>query len=90
MEVPYLDSSQNCLYPLHYGAYVNVFLVFSPDVTHEKSGMLIWPWGRLWHALPAIIARRLRHSEELAMETDSGNGLKSRSCNTMALQTRPT
>ncbi|KAF4448035.1 hypothetical protein F53441_8510 [Fusarium austroafricanum] len=43
-------------YPSHYGAYVNVFAGFSPEVNLENSGTFISPWGRLWHALPAMVA----------------------------------
>ncbi|KAF5648559.1 general amidase [Fusarium sp. NRRL 52700] len=42
-------------YPSHYGGYVNIFAGFSPEVTLENSGRFISPWGRLWHALPAMV-----------------------------------
>ncbi|KAF5536688.1 Oxidoreductase short-chain dehydrogenase [Fusarium napiforme] len=42
-------------YPSHYGGYVNIFAGFSPDVTLGNSGRFISPWGRLWHALPAMV-----------------------------------
>ncbi|KAF4973192.1 hypothetical protein FSARC_444 [Fusarium sarcochroum] len=44
------------LYPPVYGGYVNIFAGFSPDVTLENSGRFISPWGRLWHALPDMVA----------------------------------
>ncbi|KAI1362014.1 hypothetical protein F5Y08DRAFT_313395 [Xylaria arbuscula] len=34
------------LYPPKYGAYTNVFAGFSPEVTIEKSGQFVGPWGR--------------------------------------------
>ncbi|KAJ4245043.1 short-chain alcohol dehydrogenase [Fusarium torreyae] len=43
-------------FPPVYGGYVNVFAGFSPDVTIENSGRFISPWGRLWHALPDMVA----------------------------------
>ncbi|KAM0560004.1 hypothetical protein ACHAPJ_003960 [Fusarium lateritium] len=43
-------------FPPVYGGYVNVFAGFSPDVTLENSGRFISPWGRLWHALPDMVA----------------------------------
>ncbi|KAH7150898.1 amidase signature domain-containing protein [Fusarium sp. MPI-SDFR-AT-0072] len=42
-------------YPPRYGGYVNIFAGFSPEVTLENSGRFISPWGRLWHALPAMV-----------------------------------
>ncbi|KAI1120720.1 hypothetical protein F5Y10DRAFT_289358 [Nemania abortiva] len=34
------------LYPPRYGAYTNVFAGFSPEVTREKSGQFVSPWGQ--------------------------------------------
>ncbi|OAQ92093.1 short-chain dehydrogenase protein [Purpureocillium lilacinum] len=36
------------LYPPIYGAYTNLFAGFSPEVTADKSGSYIAPWGQLW------------------------------------------
>ncbi|KAJ6440731.1 short-chain dehydrogenase protein [Purpureocillium lavendulum] len=36
------------LYPPVYGAYTSLFAGFSPEVTAEKSGSYIAPWGQLW------------------------------------------
>ncbi|KAM0425967.1 hypothetical protein ACHAPT_008906 [Fusarium lateritium] len=44
------------LYPTIYGAYTNLFAGFSPEVTLEKSGTFVAPWGRLWHATKDMIA----------------------------------
>ncbi|KAK6075025.1 putative short-chain dehydrogenase [Seiridium cupressi] len=37
------------LNPPVYGAYTNIFAGFSPEVTLEKSGQFIAPWGRFWN-----------------------------------------
>ncbi|KAI0113648.1 hypothetical protein GGR51DRAFT_546881 [Nemania sp. FL0031] len=34
------------LYPPRYGAYTNVFAGFSPEVTLQKSGQFVAPWGQ--------------------------------------------
>ncbi|KAI1734296.1 hypothetical protein F4680DRAFT_438898 [Xylaria scruposa] len=34
------------LHPPRYGAYTNVFAGFSPEVTREKSGQFVAPWGQ--------------------------------------------
>ncbi|KAM6510079.1 short-chain alcohol dehydrogenase [Fusarium falciforme] len=44
------------LYPTIYGAYTNIFAGFSPEVTLEKSGTFVAPWGRLWHATKDMVA----------------------------------
>ncbi|GAW25441.1 putative short-chain dehydrogenase [Rosellinia necatrix] len=36
------------LYPSLYGAYTCLFAAFSPEITLEKSGSYVAPWGRLW------------------------------------------
>ncbi|KAL9560699.1 hypothetical protein ACKAV7_015190 [Fusarium commune] len=51
-------------YPPQYGGYVNIFAGFSPEVTLENSGRFISPWGRLWHALPAMIKGSKTEDEE--------------------------
>ncbi|CAI6094161.1 unnamed protein product [Clonostachys chloroleuca] len=40
------------LYPSVYGAYTNIFSAFSPQVTSERSGSFVAPWGRLWQVTP--------------------------------------
>ncbi|KAF4124729.1 Short-chain dehydrogenase [Geosmithia morbida] len=35
-------------YPSVYGAYTELFCACSPDVTLEKSGSHVAPWGRFW------------------------------------------
>ncbi|VUC25675.1 unnamed protein product [Clonostachys rosea] len=40
------------LHPAVYGAYTNVFSAFSPQVTSERSGSFVAPWGRLWQMTP--------------------------------------
>ncbi|KAK9417645.1 putative short-chain dehydrogenase protein [Seiridium unicorne] len=37
------------LNPPVYGAYTNIFAGFSPEVTLEKSGQFMAPWGRFWN-----------------------------------------
>ncbi|RSM19681.1 hypothetical protein CDV31_001568 [Fusarium ambrosium] len=44
------------LFPTIYGAYTNIFAGFSPEVTLEKSGTFVAPWGRLWHATKDMVA----------------------------------
>ncbi|KAH8651200.1 hypothetical protein BX600DRAFT_418388 [Xylariales sp. PMI_506] len=36
------------LHPPVYGAYTSLFAGFSPEVTMEKSGLHVAPWGQLW------------------------------------------
>ncbi|KAJ4422057.1 short-chain alcohol dehydrogenase [Gnomoniopsis sp. IMI 355080] len=36
------------LHPPVYGAYTNIFAAFSPEITIEKSGSYIAPWGQFW------------------------------------------
>ncbi|KAI2617418.1 NAD(P)-binding protein [Hypoxylon sp. NC1633] len=36
------------LYPVIFGTYTELFAGFSPEVTLEKSGQFIAPWGKLW------------------------------------------
>ncbi|KAI3323023.1 NAD(P)-binding protein [Xylariaceae sp. AK1471] len=37
------------LHPPRYGAYTNLFAGFSPEITLEKSGEFIAPWGKFWN-----------------------------------------
>ncbi|KAI1451220.1 NAD(P)-binding protein [Annulohypoxylon moriforme] len=43
-------------YPSLYGAYVCLFAGISPQVSLEKSGRHIAPWGRLWTVSNAMVA----------------------------------
>ncbi|KAI0525390.1 hypothetical protein F5B22DRAFT_589735 [Xylaria bambusicola] len=36
------------LYPTIYGAYTCLYAAFSPDITCEKSGTHVSPWGQIW------------------------------------------
>ncbi|KAI1824177.1 hypothetical protein F4861DRAFT_539350 [Xylaria intraflava] len=36
------------LHPSVYGAYTCLYAAFSPEITIEKSGSYVAPWGRLW------------------------------------------
>ncbi|KAL2674081.1 hypothetical protein Neosp_012527 [[Neocosmospora] mangrovei] len=44
------------LFPTIYGAYTNIFAGFSPEVTLERSGQFVAPWGRMWHATKDMVA----------------------------------
>ncbi|KAF3013214.1 hypothetical protein E8E14_005612 [Neopestalotiopsis sp. 37M] len=51
------------LYPPVFGAYTNLFAAFSPDVTLEKSGTFIAPWGQFWKVSPEMLAGAKPRSE---------------------------
>ncbi|KAK8029893.1 hypothetical protein PG993_011184 [Apiospora rasikravindrae] len=44
------------LHPPVFGAYTNLFAAFSPQVTLEKSGTFIAPWGQFWDVSPQMLA----------------------------------
>ncbi|GAW12476.1 hypothetical protein ANO14919_018460 [Xylariales sp. No.14919] len=43
------------LHPPIYGAYTCLFAAFSPEITLEKSGTYVAPWGQLWKVAPAMV-----------------------------------
>ncbi|KAI1305624.1 hypothetical protein F5Y03DRAFT_355353 [Xylaria venustula] len=43
------------LHPPIYGAYTCLFAAFSPEITLEKSGSYVSPWGRLWDVAPDMV-----------------------------------
>ncbi|KAI0490442.1 hypothetical protein F4859DRAFT_458034 [Xylaria cf. heliscus] len=43
------------LHPSIYGAYTCLFAAFSPEVTLEKSGSHIAPWGQLWNVTADMV-----------------------------------
>ncbi|KAI1429629.1 hypothetical protein F5Y12DRAFT_727151 [Xylaria sp. FL1777] len=43
------------LHPPLYGAYTCLFAAFSPEVTLEKSGTHVAPWGQLWDVAPDMV-----------------------------------
>ncbi|TGJ81255.1 hypothetical protein E0Z10_g7513 [Xylaria hypoxylon] len=43
------------LHPPIYGAYTCLFAAFSPEITLEKSGTQVAPWGQLWDAVPDMV-----------------------------------
>ncbi|KAH8882166.1 NAD(P)-binding protein [Thozetella sp. PMI_491] len=43
------------LYPPVYGAYTTIFAAFSPEVTVEKSGTFVAPWGRFWDVSKELV-----------------------------------
>ncbi|KAM0443753.1 hypothetical protein ACHAO4_010434 [Trichoderma viride] len=43
------------LYPPIHGAYTNLFAAFSPQITIEKSGTFVAPWGKLWNVSKEMI-----------------------------------
>ncbi|KAI0456829.1 hypothetical protein F5B21DRAFT_513152 [Xylaria acuta] len=42
------------LHPPIYGAYTCLFAAFSPEITLEKSGSYVAPWGQLWDVAPEM------------------------------------
>lgn len=51
------------LYPPIYGAYTNLFAAFSPEVTLEKSGSFVAPWGQFWNVSKEMVAGSIPKSE---------------------------
>ncbi|UKZ52455.1 hypothetical protein TrVGV298_006232 [Trichoderma virens] len=51
------------LYPPIYGAYTNLFAGFSPEVTLEKTGTFVAPWGQFWTLSKEMIAGSISKSE---------------------------
>ncbi|KAK7750954.1 short-chain alcohol dehydrogenase [Diatrype stigma] len=51
------------LFPPVYGAYTELFAAVSPELTPDKSGAYIYPWGRLG-SLPAGIENSLKTGSE--------------------------
>ncbi|ETS73707.1 hypothetical protein PFICI_14653 [Pestalotiopsis fici W106-1] len=51
------------LYPPVFGAYTNLFAAFSPDITLEKSGTFVAPWGQFWDVSPEMLAGAKSTSE---------------------------
>ncbi|KAH6603969.1 short-chain dehydrogenase [Trichoderma cornu-damae] len=43
------------LHPPVYGAYTNLFAAFSPQVTIERSGNFVAPWGKFWNVSKEMI-----------------------------------
>ncbi|KAI1745532.1 NAD(P)-binding protein [Xylaria scruposa] len=43
------------LYPPKMGAYTVLFATLSPEVTLDKSGMFIAPWGQLWEVSKGMV-----------------------------------
>ncbi|KAI0123776.1 hypothetical protein BJ170DRAFT_674699 [Xylariales sp. AK1849] len=43
------------LHPPVYGAYTNLFAGVSPEITLEKSGSYVAPWGKLWQVSDDMI-----------------------------------
>ncbi|KUI56509.1 hypothetical protein VP1G_03814 [Cytospora mali] len=57
--------------PAKFGAYTELFAGFSPDVTVEKNGSFLLPWGR-FGSIPDHIAKSMRE------ESQGGTGLSKR------------
>ncbi|KAI0413123.1 hypothetical protein F5X98DRAFT_353019 [Xylaria grammica] len=51
------------LYPPKMGAYTVLFAALSPEVTLDKSGRFIAPWGRFWDVSPELVAATKPKSE---------------------------
>ena len=51
------------LYPAIYGAYTELWTALSPDLTPERSGAYIVPWGRIGSFRPDIEAATKPTSE---------------------------
>ncbi|KAI3321847.1 NAD(P)-binding protein [Xylariaceae sp. AK1471] len=43
------------LHPSVYGAYTCIYAAFSPEITLEKSGTYVAPWGKLWDVAPEMV-----------------------------------
>ncbi|KAF2963622.1 hypothetical protein GQX73_g9956 [Xylaria multiplex] len=43
------------LHPTIYGAYTCLFAAFSSEITLEKSGSYVAPWGQLWDVAPGMV-----------------------------------
>ncbi|KJZ73698.1 hypothetical protein HIM_06816 [Hirsutella minnesotensis 3608] len=50
-----------------YGAYTNLFAAFSPEVTLEKSGHFIAPWGQFWD-----VSQEMRDAARSKSENGTG------------------
>ncbi|KAF2680429.1 NAD(P)-binding protein [Lentithecium fluviatile CBS 122367] len=55
-------------FPAVYGAYTELWAAIAPDITPDKSGAYIFPWGR-FGVVPAGIEKSLRE------ESDGGTGV---------------
>ncbi|KAI5923972.1 NAD(P)-binding protein [Camillea tinctor] len=51
------------LYPPKMGAYTVIFAALSPEVTLDKSGKFIAPWGQLWEVSNDLVAATKPKSE---------------------------
>ncbi|KAI0385301.1 NAD(P)-binding protein [Hypomontagnella monticulosa] len=51
------------LYPVIYGAYTVLFAGLSLQVTPERSGSYVAPWGKLWNISKAMVEASKRKSE---------------------------
>ncbi|UKZ78269.1 hypothetical protein TrVFT333_006005 [Trichoderma virens FT-333] len=70
------------LYPPIYGAYTNLFAAFSPEVTLEKTGTFVAPWGQFWVLSKEMIAGSISKSE-------GGTGIASRFWDWTEAQIKP-
>ncbi|OAG11934.1 NAD(P)-binding protein [Paraphaeosphaeria sporulosa] len=55
------------VHPVYLGAYSLLFAGLSPEITIEKSGSFIWPWGRFGTVRQDLVAAT-------KSEAESGNG----------------
>ncbi|KAJ4387720.1 short-chain alcohol dehydrogenase [Gnomoniopsis smithogilvyi] len=56
------------LHPPIYGAYTNIFAAFSPEITLERSGSYIAPWGQFWQVSKDML-------DAAKTEVDGGTGI---------------
>ncbi|KAF1818112.1 NAD(P)-binding protein [Dissoconium aciculare CBS 342.82] len=59
------------LYPAVFGAYTELFSAVSPEITPEKSGSYIWPWGRVGGLRPDV-------EKSVKSEAEGGTGLSAK------------
>ncbi|CAK3813067.1 Hypothetical predicted protein [Lecanosticta acicola] len=51
------------LYPAVYGGYTELWASVAPEITPEKSGSYVWPWGRLGGVRPDVEAAAKSEAE---------------------------
>ncbi|KAK3379066.1 hypothetical protein B0T24DRAFT_568810 [Lasiosphaeria ovina] len=59
------------LHPPVFGAYTNLFAGLSPDVTMEKSGVYVAPWGKFWNVARDMV-------DGTKTEAEGGTGIARR------------
>lgn len=70
------------LYPAVFGAYTELFCAVSPEITPEKSGSYVWPWGRIGGLRPDVEA-------SVKPEAEGGTGLSKKFLGWVEAETKP-